>query len=163
MSIGLRNQRAHLYAYSNVGGRWQETRYTRVPNPGAADGAWWTRKEPVSARESQIAEQQEHRVDVVFAFADEVPVGAAGLTTDGVIKHGGTFYKINGLKPARLAREIIVTAIEASDEVYSNIIEGIVAEASFNLQLAFAATATVTGGGGGGGGLFAPEFPAEFP
>ena len=159
MSIGLRDQRVLVFSYSDSGSDgWQSTRYIREANPTAADGAYWARKEPVSAREAQIALQAQHEVTVVFAFADHVFV-----PTDGVLKHGGTFYKVTGVYIARMLREIVVHAVEATDEVYNNVIEGalpILAAASFTLQPVFTATATVTAGGGGGD--FGDDFGSDF-
>jgi hypothetical protein len=77
--------------------------------------------EPVNASESRVAEQQQHQVDVLIEFGDEV----SGLTSDGALRHlpSMTMYKITGIRPARTHRRIIVQAVEASDEVYSSVVE----------------------------------------
>lgn len=112
MSIGLRDQRCEIFAYADTGTDGiPATTYTRT-------GTWWCRVEPVSAREASIAANSDHQVDVNIVFARE----ATGLTTDGVIRHGTTIYKVNGVKPARMTGEQVVTAVYAASEVYDQVV-----------------------------------------
>lgn len=117
MSAGLRDQRVKILELvdSTVNGR-VGTGY-RVQASGQADDAWWARVEPVTAREVQLAQQQEHRVDVVFAFDD----GVAGLVPEGILQHGSDFYRITGVYPVRQLREIKVHA-ESTSEVSPDLI-----------------------------------------
>lgn len=120
MSIGLRDQRCEIFADASnaqTGGD-ETTGIARVPS-GASDGAWWCRVEPVSARESNIAANSDHQVDVVVVFGDEVE----GLSVDGAIRHNGTYYKISGYKPARLTRETIVTATYTDQSAFGTVTE----------------------------------------
>ena len=105
MSAGLRDQRAWVMHPSAAGGDgWGGIDFARVPNPHSADGAWWCRKEPLSARDAPVAEQLDERIDVAFAFSDEVE----GLRHDGAIEHDGQLYRIASIRESRMMREIIV-------------------------------------------------------
>ena len=121
MSASTRDQRFTVYAYSNVGTDGiVQTSYVRT-NSTAADKGWWGRVEEVNARESLIAEQQAHKVDVLIEFGDEV----TGISTDGAVRHlaSSTLYKITGVKKARAARAIMVHAERVDDEIYNNVVE----------------------------------------
>lgn len=117
MSAGLRKQRVKILELvdTTVNGR-VGTGY-RVQSSGQADGAWWARVEPVSAREVQLAQQQNHRVDVVISFGDSV----GDLTSEAILQHGTDFYRITGKYPVRQLREIKVHA-ESADAISPDLI-----------------------------------------
>jgi hypothetical protein len=119
MSTGLRDQRFAVYSYTTdtVDGIPRST-YTKLPS-GSPDGDWWGRAEPAGAREALVAQQAQHEVDWVLTFGEGVP-----LDTNGIVAEvpNGRVYKITGVYFARMTREYIVHAIEASDEVYTRVV-----------------------------------------
>lgn len=122
---GQLTERVEVFSYSDAGsGGWETSRYARVPNPAAADGAWWAAVEPVSSRESAIAFQSQSEADFAFTFQE----GVAGLSANGALRHpvgpGNPMYKITGdPRVAKKLRRIVVLAVRAGSEVFDSVQE----------------------------------------
>lgn len=121
---GQLNSRVEVFTYDNAGGRWAESRYSRLANPAAADGAWWAAVTPISVRESTIAAQSQSEADFSFTFQE----GVVGLNSDGALRTppgpGNPMYKIVGdPRVSKQLRRIVVLAVKAGDEVFSNVVE----------------------------------------
>lgn len=120
---GPLNQRVEIFAYSNIGGMFPESRYTRVQS-AAQDGAWWANVEAASTAERQIAAQSQSEVHYSFTFRQGVP----SLTSDAALRWpagvGHPLYKIVGepLLERKFTR-ITVNAVKVGDEVSANVVE----------------------------------------
>jgi hypothetical protein len=122
---GQLNERVEVFSYSDAGsGGWETSKYTRVPNAAAADGAWWAAVEPAGVRESTIAAQSQAEADFAFTFQD----GVQGLSAQGALRHppgpGNPMYKITGdPRVAKKLRRVVVLAVRAGSEVFDSVQE----------------------------------------
>jgi hypothetical protein len=94
MSVSLRRFRALVLQYEDVGSGGELDSAFLIRDSGASDKSWWCARAAPTGREITIGMKPEHRIDAVFGFAAEVPVGIL----DGIIC-GGVSYRVRAVLP----------------------------------------------------------------
>lgn len=108
MSIGLRDTRIRLYAYSDAGSDG-----LAVPTY-TYQRTVWGRKEPPTGREAPVGERLEQTVEAVVVLSDRVAVPPRAL-----VKVGGQCYKAMAVLPRRLGAEQELRCVTADAAAFT--------------------------------------------
>jgi hypothetical protein len=124
MPVGLRDQRARVYAFDEAsaeagGDGYPLPQYQVLASPDA-DMAWWARVEEPGGREITVGDAAQRESPAVIAFSDEVLVPLASvivlLAPDG---SAGPLYRTKSVNLRRLLQEVAVEAVFADLALYT--------------------------------------------
>lgn len=111
MPLSLRNHRALVLAYADVGTQGVLDSGYRVRDSGAADKMWWCMRMPTSGREVTTGMQPDHRIDQAFEFAFHCPV-----TVDDVILCEGESFTVRVVKHHDYGTDVKLVGAERTVE-----------------------------------------------